>query len=101
MLFANAADEFVLFFLEQILRKRTTKLVGAEVDQYLRYFMFTIETAVKNMRHGAEQWVFVIDMNSKWGVLPLKQVLLNWSLENYAELAMGHYQQCAFTRKVT
>jgi len=47
-----------------VLRKRTCKLLPSEVDQYLRYLMFTVESAVRNMKNGAEQWVFVIDLNN-------------------------------------
>ncbi|KAF8057688.1 pitC [Scenedesmus sp. PABB004] len=43
-------------------RKRRDKLPLAESDEYLRYMTFVIETAIKNMKHGAEQWVWVLDM---------------------------------------
>ena len=56
----------LLLLLPQVLRKRTCKLLPSEVDQYLRYLMFTVESAVRNMKNGAEQWVFVIDLNSKY-----------------------------------
>jgi len=37
---------------------------------YLRYMMFVIETAIKNMKDGQEQWVWVLDlagMQQRWG----------------------------------
>jgi hypothetical protein len=30
--------------------------------QYLRYMTFVVETAIKNMKNGAEQWVWMLDL---------------------------------------
>lgn len=30
--------------------------------QYLRYMMFVLETAVKNMKNGQEQWIWLLDL---------------------------------------
>jgi hypothetical protein len=30
--------------------------------QYLRYMTFVVETAIKNMKDGAEQWVWMLDL---------------------------------------
>eukprot|EP00775_Hariotina_reticulata_P002131 gene2131-2450_t len=43
-------------------RKRRDKLAPHEHEPYLRYMMFVLETAVKNMRHGQEQWIWVLDL---------------------------------------
>jgi len=43
-------------------RKRRDKLAPHEHENYLRYMMFVLETAVKNMKHGQEQWVWILDL---------------------------------------
>eukprot|EP00879_Flechtneria_rotunda_P000564 GHRR01000670.1.p1 GENE.GHRR01000670.1~~GHRR01000670.1.p1 ORF type:complete len:300 (+),score=95.78 GHRR01000670.1:132-1031(+) len=43
-------------------RKRKDKLPLSESDQYLRFMTFVIETAVKNMKNGQEQWIWILDL---------------------------------------
>lgn len=33
---------------------------------YLRYMTFVIETAIKNMKNGQEQWIWVLDLAGVW-----------------------------------
>jgi hypothetical protein len=32
------------------------------LPQYLRYMTFVVETAIKNMKNGQEQWVWMLDL---------------------------------------
>jgi hypothetical protein len=43
-------------------RKRRDSLPVSESEVYLRYMTFVIETAIKNMKNGQEQWIWVLDM---------------------------------------
>lgn len=43
-------------------RKRKDKFPMHLEQTYLRYMMFVIETAIKNMKDGQEQWVWVLDL---------------------------------------
>lgn len=43
-------------------RKRRDKLPLCEADAYLRFMMFTVETAIKNMKNGQDRWIFILDM---------------------------------------
>lgn len=45
-----------------MLRKRKDKIPLADAPAYIRFFTFTLESAVRAMRGSAEQWVFVLDM---------------------------------------
>eukprot|EP00878_Enallax_costatus_P000644 GHUV01000749.1.p1 GENE.GHUV01000749.1~~GHUV01000749.1.p1 ORF type:complete len:297 (+),score=74.09 GHUV01000749.1:221-1111(+) len=44
-------------------RKRRDSLPVSESETYLRYMTFVIETAVKNMKNGQEQWIWILDLS--------------------------------------
>lgn len=44
-------------------RKRRDSLPVSESELYLRYMTFVIETAIKNMKNGQEQWIWILDMS--------------------------------------
>lgn len=45
-----------------LFRKRKDKFPLHLEQTYLRYMMFVLETAIKNMKQGQEQWVWVLDL---------------------------------------
>ncbi|WIA22270.1 hypothetical protein OEZ85_004590 [Tetradesmus obliquus] len=45
-----------------VFRKRKERLPVDEHDLYLRYMTFVVETAIKNMKNGQEQWVWMLDL---------------------------------------
>lgn len=46
----------------------TSVLSVFSVMQYLRYMTFVLETAIKNMKNGQEQWVWILDMTGTYGL---------------------------------
>ncbi|KAF6262668.1 CRAL-TRIO domain-containing protein [Scenedesmus sp. NREL 46B-D3] len=45
-----------------VFRKRKERLPVDEHDLYLRYMTFVVETAIRNMKNGQEQWVWMLDL---------------------------------------
>lgn len=43
-------------------RKRKEKFPPHLEQVYLRYMAFVIEAAIKNMKNGQEQWIWVLDL---------------------------------------
>lgn len=46
----------------QLFRKRKDKFPMHLEQTYLRYMTFVIESAIRNMKNGQEQWVWVLDL---------------------------------------
>jgi hypothetical protein len=46
----------------QMFRKRKDKFPMHLEQTYLRYMAFVIESAIKNMKNGHEQWIWVLDL---------------------------------------
>lgn len=52
----------------QMFRKRKDKFPMHLHQVYMNYMAFVIESAIKNMKNGAEQWIWVLDLSGE-GVL--------------------------------
>jgi hypothetical protein len=55
-------------------RKRKDKFPMHLQQVYMSYMTFVIESAIKNMKNGAEQWIWVLDLSGR-GVLRVLLVL--------------------------
>ncbi len=46
----------------QVLRKRADTVAPGQHEAYLRYMVFTLESACRAMQQGQEKWVWIMDM---------------------------------------
>lgn len=45
-----------------VIRKRADRMEPTNTDGYLRFLVFSLESAARAMQGGAEQWVWIMDM---------------------------------------
>lgn len=45
-----------------VFRKRKERIPLADGEKYIRFLAYVIESAVRNMKQGAEQWVWMLDL---------------------------------------
>ena len=49
-----------------MLRKRDRRLVGPEVDHYMRYLTYVMDACMRNMQKGATQIIWIMDLDSEY-----------------------------------
>ena len=54
-----------LWLRKQITRKRADRVDNP--DGYLKYMVYSLETAVRAMQQGQEKWVWIMDLAGAWG----------------------------------
>jgi hypothetical protein len=51
-----------------VIRKRADKMEETTATAYLRFLVFSLETAARAMQQGQERWVWIMDMKGEVGV---------------------------------